>query len=626
MTTLPVGAPPFLEGTPEAAACESRAARWRRKAAVAVELLLVAAVCAVAVTQQVRWSHAFHEAPIADCALHVANATAFAAVMDAPGHLSEKALCAWAWPDLYGSGVYVTSYLLRPLTGSSVAGLLDSLSLYICFAIIGAWLLGRASGGAAAGLAAACLVISDPRFIYASRRYWLDLPVTGMVLLTLGVLVCSEGFRKTTVGVLAGVFLGLSLLVKYTAIWFLALPFVAAFSWGLWRERPSRAALARFAMAASMAGLAIIWLSALSMRHQLFVVESATLVPPLSLQLVFGCVAVAALWATFAWYQLEGVLACGTWAASAALLIAGPWAVVNRYILGTRWSAIMLESPDTAAHWRDHLMEVFKPVPWWVAAGAALGVLVALASPRKRPVLMPVVLAVVGGTAATLVILGSANRYLTPVTALLSVLAVGVVPNIPWVAALVLVTTIILTLPFPFGGPEGKDDLSAALTLRFPHAALAYTHVDATDRELPADAISKATAGARGLAVLLLGETDTERDDFDGLYYLLTAAENRSGAPRMVELFMRSDGGVQVRDLMTFQPTRVRTLAAWHGGATPLDWRSSGVAPDCVVLSRSISQPQQLVGRLFGCDYVVVPLEMGDLALLRKSSTATAPR
>lgn len=599
--------------------------RWRALAARIIELVLVIALCAVAVTQQVRWSHAYHEAPIADAALHIANATAFGAVMDAPAPLADKALCAWAWPDLYGSGVYITSYLLRPLTGSSAAGLLDSLSLYLCFAVIGAWMLGRACGGPAVGLTAAALVIADPRFIHASRRYWLDLPVTAMILLTLAVLVSAEGFRKTGRGVLAGVLLGLSLLVKYTAIWFLALPFVAAFVWGLWRERPSRAALAQFGLAAALAGFAFVWLSGLSLRNQLFVVESGRLTPPLSYQLVFGCAAVALAWATFAWYRLEGVLATGTWAAACALFIAGPWAVVNRYILGTRWSAIMLESPDTAAHWRDHVVELFKPVGWWVMAGAALGAVVAFASPRKRPVLMPVALAVLGGATATLIVLGSADRYLTPVTALLSVLAVGWVPNIGWVAGLVFVASLFITIPFPFGGPYGHGDDSATLTLAFPHVAVAYTHVEAPDREALVDTAWRAAAGARGIAVMSVPANDQARDDLDAVYYLLVAAGNRSGAPGAIELFSSAEGGVQVRDLMAFQPTRARALAAWRGASVPLDWRTSGVAPEVLVFPSTVADPVGLARQMFGRAYTPLPIDLTDMVMLRLP-TATAPR
>lgn len=613
------GAPSPLESAPPP--------RWRVWAARAVELLLLAALCAVAVTQQVHWAHTYHEAPIADSALHIANANAFGAVMDAPTSLANKLLCAWAWPDLYGSGVYLISYIVRPFTGSSVTGLLDSLSPFLCFAIIGAWLLGRACGGPAVGVTAAALVIADPRFIHASRCYWLDLPVTGMILLTLAVLVESEGFRKTGRGVLAGVLLGLSLLVKYTAIWFLAVPFMAAFAWGLWRERPSRVAFARFSLAAALAGLALTWLMGVSLRHQLFVIESGTLVPPLSFQLVFGCAALALAWGTFAWYLLDGVLATGTWAAACVVLIAAPWAVVNRYVLGTRWSAIMLESPDTAAHWREHLLELFVPLPTWVLVGAALSVLVTCASPRKRSVLLPVVLAVMGGAVVTLIVLGSAYRYLTPVTALLSVLAVGWVPNIAWVAALVCVLTLLVTVPIPFGGPQGQGDLSVALTQRFPHAAVLYTHVGGPDREALADTLWRAAAGARGIAVVSLAPSNEARDDLDAIYYLLVAAANRSGAPCAIELFT-SDGGegsLQVRDLMPFQPTRARTLATWRGANVPLHWRASGVAPEVLVLFRTVADPVETSRQLFSRTYTPVPVEVDDVVMLRLPA-ATSPR
>lgn len=619
-TTVPsdtASPPTFPESTPPR--------QWRARAARIIELALVGALCVVVVTQQVQWSYVYHEAPAADAALHIVNATAFGAVMDSPAPLADKALCAWAWPDLYGSAVYITSYLLRPLTGNSATGLLNSLSVYLCIAVVAAWLLGRASGGPAAGVTAATLLISDPRFVHASRRYWLDLPVTAMILLTLATLVYSEGFRKRGRGVMAGVLLGLALLVKYTAIWFLAVPFVAAFAWGVWRERPSRVALARFSVAAALAGLAFVWLTWLSLQHPLFVRESGTLTPPFSYQLVFGCAAVALAWATFAWYLLDGVLATGTWAAACTLFIAGPWVVVNRSVLGSRWNAIMLESPDTLAHWRENVHALLQPLPFWVQIGAAASVLVALASPRKRAALMPIVLALIGGTVATLVVLGSADRYLTPVTALLSVLAVGWVPNLRWVAGIVCGACLLVTLPVAFGGPIGYSEVSDFVEKHYPYASVAYTHLDTPDREDLANAASSAAKGEGTIAILSLPTNRQLRDDIDSIYYLLAAAENRSGAPRLVEIFATQQGSLEVRELLAFEATRVRSLAAWRGASAPLDWRSSGVAPTFVLFERSVADPVAVARQLFGRTYAPVPADLSDLVMLRLVS-ATAPR
>ncbi|PMV38174.1 hypothetical protein, partial [Pseudomonas sp. FW305-3-2-15-C-LB1] len=77
-------------------------------------------------------------------------------------------------------------------------------------------------------------------FILTTRRYWVDMPQTAMVLICLGALVYSSGFRHRGWSVAFGGAFGLALLVKYTAIWFVGPPALASLVWGMWRERPSR--------------------------------------------------------------------------------------------------------------------------------------------------------------------------------------------------------------------------------------------------------------------------------------------------------------------------------------------------------------------------------------------------
>lgn len=611
----------------------------RRQSALrlALEAALVLAISLVAVAAQLRWVTQYREGPSGDYAMHLANAAGFASIMDASGHLTEKLVAAWAWPDLYASGTYAVSYLLRPFTGASELGLLESLNFFLPIAVLGAYMLGRAvacpvsdvprgsvASGMAIGATASVLLIADPRFILTCRRYWVDMPQTAMILITLAALVYSDGLRRRGWSIAFGVALGLSLLVKYTAVWFVGVPLVVSVVWGLWRERPRVSTVLEFLAAGGVAAACLLLLSNVSLRHGMYMTEAGELTPPLTFQLIFGCTATCLLWATFAWYRLRGVMAHATYAIALAGLIAGPWAIVNRFVIAERWRATALQMPEFQEQLRLSLHTFGFSLSWWILPCIALGAAAAVVFPSRRPSMGLVLLASLTGVTLTFLVLGYADRYLAPVTSLTAVLAAAWIPAVAWIAWPIFALSLVAPYMMLFGYPPSVDIPFEQIVSRHFAGTVANQRAEAPrDTEPVARAIHGGLQGARSVCILAPAEPET-RDEMMALFYVLTAVENWSAAPARVEFGVYAGNDVSRQDLLALQPLRLRTLATWRGDPDADKLPAFGLSsepPQAVVLPAPQADPEAATQRAFGGSWRRVPLDDTSIYLMLATST-----
>jgi hypothetical protein len=580
------------------------------KRRLALESLLVLALAALAVYAHVRWVRLYHEPPQADYAVHVSEAAGFASVMAGQGHFTEKVAAAWGWPGLYADGVYATTWLLRPFTDAGSLGALESLAFYWVLAVIGAYLLGRAGGGPAVGALAAVLVMCDVRLLHTSRRYWLDMPLGAMLLVSLAALVYSDGFRRPLASLAVGLSVGWCLLVKFTAVWFLPLPFVAALGWGAWRERPRRRAVLRFVVAGAIVGGGLAALGAWSQGQGPYVILARDLTPPLSFQLIFGAAALALLWATFAWFALDGVLANTTYALAIAVAMAAPWGLVNRFLIGERWRATALEESGFRAHFFDNLFYLNLTLPYFLIP-CILGGIVAAAFWRRTS-LGFVLLAVLSGATITFAVLGGADRYLAPITALCAVLAVGVVPARGWIAWPLFVVSLVIPYFLLFAPPVGRTPNEDVVNHWFAGTMALVRQDDLRDLEPLARAIDSAGPSARSFAVV--SHPSAPADRANTLYYMLCSVEAGRAAPRPVRDYaLGPDGMPNAMELLPLEDVRVRTLAIWRGeepgpGTSP---------PEVVALSAPATDAEAMVSRAFARSYTRLPIDDPDFIVLR---------
>lgn len=519
------------------------------------ELVVLAALCLLGVHAQLRWSRDFREPAAGPVAVRVARATAVGALLDAQGPMGEKAVRLWAWPPPPGGGVDIAAALLRSMTGNTSEGLLNALSLFLCLALAGTWVLGRASGGVATAAAAASLVLADPRFLHAARRYGPEMPFTAMVIATLAALMLTDGFRRPLAAGLAALFLGLTIRIDAVAALMLALPFLWTLVWGVREERSA---------------------------HR----------------------------------RLRGVVIAASLAAAAALALAAP-AVLARGGVPEGVEGALTSPAQTGM---AALREVFSALSWGVVAFAPVGLGVAIASPRKRGVLAPIAVALGSGLVLLFTVPSAVPSAKTAIPALMTLLAVGVIPNRPRVAVPIFLATVLLTVPVLFAAPMGAGGAVDPVVARLLSASLAVQRSDAPDREAMADALARAALPARYVALLGTRTSDRAREDFDTLYCLLVAAFNRGGAPPLVTRQEMGDGRLEPCTLLSFEPPLARTLAAWRGETLPAE----SDPPSVVLFERTVPEPQLIARRLYGREYRSVPTGFSDVVMLRRSDVGAS--
>jgi hypothetical protein len=88
--------------------------------------------------------------------------------------------------------------------------------------------IGRHLGDEYSGIAAMCLAAASPHVLNLSRHYYLDFPQTAVSALALYMLYKSNGFSDRTKSLLFGIFFSIACWIKWSAIFFLAAPFIIA--------------------------------------------------------------------------------------------------------------------------------------------------------------------------------------------------------------------------------------------------------------------------------------------------------------------------------------------------------------------------------------------------------------
>ena len=219
---------------------------------------------------------------------------------------------------------------------SHVAVLSTLLFLAVLFSSV--YLLGSFLSGKGAGLFAVFLAATSPMIIGYSKEFWLEVPVTGMLMAFLYFLVRSKNLEDTGYSIGLGIICGLGMLTKWSFAFFAVGPMAITLwlifkdTWLTWKKRLLVGSLVSLTF---ILGIFVYWLLPPEARIMakmvilitVFFVGVAILPPifgrikPLISERVLGLFQISKT-SSEAWLNLLIVV-------TIALIIAGPWYLTN---------------------------------------------------------------------------------------------------------------------------------------------------------------------------------------------------------------------------------------------------------------------------------------------------------
>ncbi|MGH7395904.1 MAG: glycosyltransferase family 39 protein, partial [Candidatus Rokuibacteriota bacterium] len=190
-------------------------------------LLLAGLLAALGVVVAI-WTSIDRRPPEWDYANHLGRALECYRILAEPGHdRAREILEATAfYPPVTTCAVGLLYFLFPvvPLTAQAV------MLGFVALGAVSVFLLGRRLLDTEAGLLAAFLLATAPFVIFSLTNFQLDVPLTGMVALSLYLLARTEAFSLTAWSIALGLGLGIGMLTK-PPFWVYLLP---PLLWGVW--------------------------------------------------------------------------------------------------------------------------------------------------------------------------------------------------------------------------------------------------------------------------------------------------------------------------------------------------------------------------------------------------------
>ncbi len=186
--------------------------------------------------------------PVFDAGLHLQLALKVHREL-AAGHLGKALTCTLPYPPL----TYLVAALGIAVGGVSVAAPIVAINLvFVPLLALGCYHVGRLIFNPQAGFLAVVFALGSPLIVAFFHVIIVDGPETAMVAVSLwGILAC-ESFSRTRVSALAGLCVGMSMLTKEPAVFFVAGPILVALVRGGWRRWRGLLAFAGVALAVAL--------------------------------------------------------------------------------------------------------------------------------------------------------------------------------------------------------------------------------------------------------------------------------------------------------------------------------------------------------------------------------------
>lgn len=384
--------------------------------------------------------------PGGDAATHETQAAAFCAVAHAPIGWGEKICALWAWQSPYPPLMYGVTWLWSEATGvTGSAACVGSLAVFLTLLALGAYVIGDDCGGPAIGAVAVLLTAMPRALLMTEGAYYIDNALAAALVLSMAALLKCRYFTLRTPSRVAGACLGLALLSKFTAIWFLGPVVLLMLARVGWRQ--PRAVSLRFA--ALLGTIALLFMAVCqytkSWKYAMLGTDSLL---PQGAYAVIGCLV---LLFAGGWWMAGRLLKAD--AARNALqafciagLMAGPWTAINQPLLAVRWNAVSGEISNQLSLHRVSFFfdEISQPLILLGLVGGVLGLVL------RRRFALEMVAATASGFFATVQVLAPAGRYDMPIVVLFTLLAVVPIRRNVVLGALFLIVAVELTVACMF--------------------------------------------------------------------------------------------------------------------------------------------------------------------------------
>lgn len=422
---------------------------------------LVLLVGGLTIAANLAWMRSYAFPPSGDFGMHLVEAASFEATLRETANPLKALLLAWTWPSPYPAAVYVVTFPFTGLLGPGVEAALVSQSVFVLVLMAGLYGLARSMAGRPAAVATMLAALGISPLLEQMRQYLLDFPLASALALSLCSMAWTDGFRHRTRTLAMGLCLGLSMLVKFTFVWFLfpalALAVLAQFprwyrSWPHMRVQLAVTACAILGFVTLMR-VAPGLTPDLLYRGELFPRESAAIL--LGVAIVCG-----------AWWRaarlagrdgepdasLVNVIHAGVVAA----LVSSPWFLCNQTLVGSRWSPVQGDFPQPLSNFRPWMQELAFGAPGWpFVALLLLGLVLAFWKGARNAERWSAA-SILFGTTCTFLVLGNTLRYLAPAFAVAPVVAVGALRRVPaggWIALVLAAAAAFSNLCLPAFGP-----------------------------------------------------------------------------------------------------------------------------------------------------------------------------
>jgi 4-amino-4-deoxy-L-arabinose transferase-like glycosyltransferase len=178
------------------------------------------------------WLTRDHSVPIYDAGLRLHEAFAYRDLL-AAGDLLGPFAAANPHPPL----VMLVGAVATFAGGVSIsAPILASNLIFVTLLALGCYHVGRLAAGPAAGLLAVVFALGSPLLIAQFHVFMIDGPLTAMVAVSIWLILATRRFSRIKASALAGLAVGLGLLVKEPLAFFVAGPIVVTLLRGGWRN------------------------------------------------------------------------------------------------------------------------------------------------------------------------------------------------------------------------------------------------------------------------------------------------------------------------------------------------------------------------------------------------------
>lgn len=122
--------------------------------------------------------------------------------------------------------VFLVTHLFFSLFGISLEVARSSQQLFTVILVPAVFYIGYRVAGRTAGFVAAVVTVCSPLVINVSRGYFLDYAQTSLTALAFALLLASNRYSRRGLSIALGIAVGLAMLAKWSAVFFLVIPLV----------------------------------------------------------------------------------------------------------------------------------------------------------------------------------------------------------------------------------------------------------------------------------------------------------------------------------------------------------------------------------------------------------------